>query len=788
MKNAKDIAKDVINQEHSIVTYQFNGVNLEQGESIISRSTLLLRIFSADNFIILRTKKQKELGFNEFKSSLEGILGRGIEHEGKRYKILGASSSLKDGKLWMADQNTIQNIHSYFASSQEALSYLGVFTSNCHDGIFEIETEIEIVEDGHSISETLCTGDGMGFIPISLLRRLDLPCNQLQVRLIAKQWLAKGTLHPYSGNKILLPKSMIKGKNIPLSGNHSFLLGIRAIAQNLSFRSNWTLMQFMNEETIKSTIPKLKEELDTLDSVLTNRESALRFLGTVEGEERMKLERLLTSRLSPTHPYLNHQLRKHLRTRYKDLALGSSIKLTGYTAASGVLEDNDTVCIPNLDERVVVITRYPIRDWHSFRVVINQPNAVEGATQGSIYLNDELVQQLDGDYDGDLIAVIDDEHILDCVLHPDFGRGYKRMEVGSKMRKNDSLNLLPYIASESATTGNRLGYITYLVNACILSGKEKYIPTLSAMLQQEVQSLKWDTHADHETLEKIANDLSICEVLRECKFNKKAFTSFIPELPEEYANHPLFIPYNEVQKKFKSLEKKTDLLEFRYAIPPFEYCISPLINETKSVVQFYNSWISELLETNKNTDVVDNHSTEDLNEALSLPIQFLEKWGKSKANHRNEYAACLWSVVHERSNSQSIGSAAFHVLEDEMIDLLKTHAGIQHQESGIQQPVSPAKCGESSTITIVGGYYDMLDGSLPEKRKQFRTKVKNLGRIVEVDVCPNPKDKTGLDFYCKGLRLGSLPMDQKGKHNLAVGDKFEAFITQNGKAVYLHLL
>ena len=280
-------------QQNAIASYEFDGNELTQMAPVIMRNTLLLTIFRPCSFLILRAIKDREVEYDEFQASCEMLFAKGIKHNGRQYKVLGASSSLKDGKVWMGTEDVIEAIHSYFSSAQEALAYLGIYTSNCHHGIWEIEHEVKVIDDGYKVNGMLITGDGEGYIPKALFEELSMEEKQIQVRLHGEVWIGKGTLHPYDGDEFIIPKSMIKGKRIPKSGHQYFILGIREVARELKFSSSWTLLQFFSKETIRSTLPGLKEELDGLEGVLRDKDKALRFLGSIDDEERFKLESYL---------------------------------------------------------------------------------------------------------------------------------------------------------------------------------------------------------------------------------------------------------------------------------------------------------------------------------------------------------------------------------------------------------------------------------------------------------------------------------------------------------------
>ena len=228
-----------------------------------------------------------------------------------------------------------------------------------------------------------------------------------------------------------------------------------------------------------------------------------------------------------------------------------------------------------------------------------------------------------------------------------------------------------------------------------------------------------------------------------------------------------------------SLNAGDDLLSFRYQLPIYDYDITKHQSESASVVGLYNGWISDILESYSNSEDKDEDK---LNDALNAPISFIEKWSESKREDRKEYACAIWSIVHRRSNGIGIGSAAFHVFEDEMLELMgkapKTESIPNEKPNGMLK-----------TLTAVGGYFEMDGHDNWTKLNTFRTKVRELGREVTIEVKQNPVDEKGKDFFVDELRLGSLPRDQFSMYGeIQVGDVFDAIITQKGKCVYLHTL
>ena len=775
-KNIQTILNTVIQEEkdNTIQSYTYDGLEIQQSERVIMRKTLLLHLFNADSFLTLRCKKHPEVEYDSFRNSLEMLFISGISHEGRLYKLLGAGSSLKDGKVLLATDDVITTLQPQFSNCAELLSYMGIYTSSNSFGIYDLVYSLGIMEQAYQC-DGIISEDGMGFIPISLIEELNLPIRQLQVRIVGENWQCKGTLHPYEGDKVLLDPTMIKGKNSPKNGEQFFIMGIREIARPLRFKSNWTMLQFFSESTINSTIPALELELDRLEDVLTDRNKTLKFIGTIEDQDdRFKLESYLKSGLEPHHPYLANALRKHLRARLKDLALGSSVNQMGFMASAAQINPG-TVCNIDLPEGNYTMTRFPIRDYSSFVPVRNNHNLVCEPCSGSIYIANEDALTLDGDYDGDYMVLIDNDQILEEVKSPEFGSGYKRIPEGKKVRREDPLEYLPFVGAEAVSGGAKIGYTTLLINSAIMSDKHDLIPELSASLQNEVQSLKWDTGILSQNLNELAKELEVMDVYRECKFNKSSFISHIPCIDEGYVEHYLFEPYRIVQSRFKFMYPERDLLHYRYRVPLHNYDTSACYEEVSSVQRLFNGWISDILQEYKAED-------SDPTEALQTPINFLKVWSASKQENRKEYAAAVWSATHIRRTG-SIGSFAFHCFENEMLALIR---GTSDEP---QQAVPVPILSEMKTLRAVGGYYSLSGSDISDKLRRFKSMVKSIGRTAVVEIKPNDVDPQGLDFHVGEFRLGSLPRDMFDQYShLQIGDRFESLISFSGKVVYLHTI
>lgn len=790
-----------------IPVYLFDGnpMQLQAGNPVVVRASILAQVFGLERFVLLKADKPESEDFDmqRWRATLEYVLGNGVMHQGKRFKVVGASSSLKDGKFWLAEESLIPEIHKYFKSAQEALVYFGILTSGCHQGIRQLDTPIKLVEDGE-----LGTGDGFGFVPIRLLRQLNLPEKQIQVRFVGATWLGKGTLHPYDGDELILPDSIIKGAGRP--DDQPYYFGVRDVAEVRRFRSNFTVSQWFSHEVHSQLREVVDRKLEVIRQTFESAATALTFLGLVarwsddsgnyiDSEARTTLEAFLKAGLSPKHRWIHQHLKRLTRKAYVELASGGGIELSGRMMAFARLPE-DTVCIPDLPRGKVMVSRYPIRDKASFVVVNNAPDAGHGAKDGSIYMNEILARQLDGDFDGDYAIVCSQEAVIAALDSPAWLDGYQRVDVPAKQRKADPLHLLPYVATESL--GNSIGYLTYLIAGCVAEGKSEYVADLSAQLQSEVQKLKWDTRCDWDKVKRVEERVKIPDYLGQLKSDKQLFVREAPAL--DY-NHCVAVNYNYVAGAWAENESSPQpLLNFRHKLPLWSHEAVPmLMPEAKAVVSYYNNWISRILENNPEPDEAE----------IQPPLEFLKSWAASKNLEREAWAIAVWNVVHESRSESSSGSAAFHAFPDETLKLLQQEQGgclqirpangrsasnsgevfhfngrSYHRFLSEQLQQCPLKrdmqTAETHVIPVVGGWHMQPGDSKRQQLERFRERIGDTSATATVQTL---KVDGRIMFYADDLCLGQIAKDSI-YHGLLPEDlKFQAQYLLKGQTVYLML-
>ncbi|NQU06246.1 MAG: hypothetical protein HQ568_09160 [Calditrichaeota bacterium] len=763
---AHNLAKEVY--QDMVEGFTFDGRSLKPAPAVTLDDTIISGIASPNELLRLKLVYGDDGPDDHWRASAESMLGGGIIHRDKQYWIVGASSSLKKGHIWLASDTLQQRLHRYFCTAQQALSYLGILFSGCHHGIHRLdELHGRVVQDGDE-----GTADGMGFISPTLLDKLGLPHRQIQVRLVGEDWLGKGTLLPTElpgKTEVLLPESMIKGSGKPPNNKPwSVWFGVRDVARTRSYSSSFTFSQWFPQETMSALYPVVDTKLEILSGATSTREGALRFLGLKNSDDELneaktKVEAFLQAGVSPQHPWLRRHLQRLTRAEYVKLALGCGFRLQGHMGAFADLADG-AICCKEIPAGMTLLSRYPVRDPQSLQAVWNEPDAIKDALPGTIYIGKELTTVLDGDYDGDYYVTCSQDPAVDAVMSKDWYPDYKREDEPPKYRLNDSLDLLPYVAVQSI--GNRVGSLTYAIAGAVHDGKIDKVATLSAGLQSEVMSLKWDTRANREILN--GNSPEVPEFISNAKQDKNLFVHHAEKVD---SNTPLSKNYNLVvtawQKEAGSIR---GLIEFKPLIPVWmETGALDKVEETAAMVQLYNRWIASILHKNP----------EPTQDELQGPLSFLRKWEASKEDDRNAWAVAIWHVVHGSRVERSTGSAAFHAFSQELIDIISSREGrrqIKLPESH-KEPLSDSS-GLIGVIPLVGAVRASKSSEI------------TLNEILkdspkQLDVTTKQNGSVNAAFFSGDCYLGQVAKDHLLYGSIPGGLKFNARIQRRGRTLYM---
>ncbi len=768
-EQVRQLAKEVY--QRMIPCYTYNGARLKHAPSIPLRDTIIERMIDPFNLVRIQLKYPEDGPDDRWYAACEALLGGGLDHDGKRFRILGGSSSIKKGHFWLATDEVRKLIHPFFRSSQEALSYLGTLFSGCHHGIHRLDGI-----KGHVVAEGEAgTGDGMGFISKALVEKLGLAARQLQVRLVSdspdQRWLAKGTLLPadlHDGVNFLLPDSMIKGAGTPPQNQPwTCWFGVRDVATTRPYSSSFSIAEWFDQAVLDAVWPMAEQKLDVIRDALTDRKAALSFLGLVSREDefndvRTKAEAFLQAGVGPEHPWLHRQLVQLMRREYVRLATGGGLELTGCMGAYADLPDG-VICAVDLPAGPVILSRYPIRDPWSLQAVWNEPEAVANPLEGTVYLNNDLASILDGDFDGDYYIINTQDSVVEAVASAEWYPDYQRKDTPPKTRLKDPLAALPFVAVKAL--GNRIGSLTYGIAAAVHAGRLDKVAALSAGLQCEVQRLKWNTQADRALLED--PDLQMPDYIAAAKTDRDLFVRKAEMIERDF---PLVHNYNRVVARWQSDTMQTSSLVYFKGLVPIwmEPAALDLVEETKAVTMTYNKWIASILQQNPEPSEDD----------LAGPIRFLEAWDRSKTDNRRAWAVAMWHVVHG-SRAETTGSAAFHCFSQETVDLML------EQQSTIRSIIVPQRKSTPQPLWLQEAVIPLV-GSLNQgisKPEDVLAQIRQVDNIVKVTTRPN--GGTNAAFWLDTLYLGQVPQDHLLYSAVPENLSFQARIQLRGRTVYL---
>ncbi len=284
------------------------------------------------------------------RARVESALSR-FSLDGTEYRLIGASSSAKNGKYYAVDSRFERPLAARFSDwPQAAVTYFGILVSPCLVRMQIPHGRVTVVPD-----HELGTNDCRGWLRESLFDKLGLPAGRLyQFRLAFAQTQAKGSFKIMSDEvadtldtDVILPVSSVKpeykgpskliawltGEARTFAGE--MVLGIREYSRPLSFESSYTVIQHAPEDSFELEIkPHALAQTARLKDFLENRDFTGLFdlLGISETQrplvdempaededatsvERTVLEAVLKA--DPTgymvqHPWVNNQLERVL--------------------------------------------------------------------------------------------------------------------------------------------------------------------------------------------------------------------------------------------------------------------------------------------------------------------------------------------------------------------------------------------------------------------------------------------------------------------------------------------
>lgn len=756
----------------------------------VMRGTLFSTLWNADKAALLRVDPPRGEDQLQLEASRMRLTSQ-LQQLPEDLVVLGSGNGLKKGKLWAAHKSVVQWCRErYYGTAEEALSY-GALLFSENRAIFQCDKAGLYERDGP---------DGQGVVDAEWLQEHDLPIRQIQIRAAWPSTLAKGTLRPlwglraFSGKDFLFHPTMLKGNTIDIDG--PFMMGIRDVAEQRQFRSGWTITQYLPQTVRQRLWARYSVEvLRSLEDAFTSSQGALRLLAALprngDNEARDLLHLLLHSGLEPSHPWLRTNLKKHVRQAYIDVGLGLGIPLQGGMACWTSALQDDKVAVPWLPAgQELVLGRYPLRDHWSMRVV---KNTVAPVPEGSIGANENLLQSLDGDADGDLLFTITDPDVVQAVkeMHE---TAPSRLERGGKSRNRTSLKGIERVAVEHMGRSG-IGTPTWLVGAALAADRHDLVPALSNEIQNGVESLKWDTRVDWTLLKEIQEEFELPEFL---ELGQRK-TTFLEEAPRIDSCGGLDVFWNRACEHWDAhvLEGKQSLRDFRDRLPAPS---GDHVVEAELVRDYYHSAI------------LNSGGDED---TIRSAVNLVRAWGAGKDSDREEWAKTCWSLAHRSTHPSATGSFGLHGFPNELAVLL----GVEEQEHA--EALAPAFPGlhvevkdsvihvnerpyealtyrrrrngliKAECIPVVGGWrYIQEEEHLPEGEALMRMRQiveplrgKTVSVVLKLEEAAWSEDPV-LNVYCGHHLLGCVAPEYAQHVYDRAGRPVDALLSAQGRTVY----
>jgi len=425
-------------------------------------------------------------------------------------------------------------------------------------------------------------------------------------------------------------------------------LGIRDYSRELQFKSSYTLTEHASYDSLKTEIIPcaLQEVRSVISTAMTGDYSKLleaigssSAQGQVEDSEDAEytshessiVEAVLKADGSGAliqHPFINNKLQQLLAKWAFKVSTGGGFRMPAFALADDgylfvddgqVFAGSDWVpentAISSLTSKRGLVVRYPIRMkedllpvsiltfdetvHHLERVLRDTGCGMDSAhlsdlaerqlrIPGTFTLHSKTAERNGGDYDFDLVAVLEDS-AFPRFVQSRFDMAEQHQKEKDKKRKIKSpwWNLAE-VAMKAR--GNQIGRITNLISDCIAFGRADYAYELVDQLQNALDALKHNVQVDQEVMKRIRNSVPRAE-WRSTKEAKR-----ISEMPTEFSVPATDIVgqlYNHVRKEIGVLFQDTLPLRDFGGMIRGESFTREMHEECQKVNRTFGSFVSE---------------------------------------------------------------------------------------------------------------------------------------------------------------------------------------------------
>jgi hypothetical protein len=541
--------------------------------------------------------------------------------------------------------------------------------------------------------------------------------------------------------------------------------GIRDVSENREFESSYTLIEHASWDTLKSEIlPHALTQARRLKAAAEDGdyEGLLELLGTSHSQQRLETDENANSeftsreativeavlKVDPTgylvkHPYINQQLNKLLARWTFKLCTGGGFRMPAFALADDgflALHDGQVVtasdwmpldcAITSVPSERGLIVRYPIRMFEDLlpyrrlsgtamverlQDLMESQNGVrmdvadiltiverQILLKGTLTLHSKTAARNGGDFDFDLVCVVDGEN------HPKFVEDRFRYQEQApvekeklKKQKSPWWNLAQ-VASKAK--GNEIGSITDLQTSCMAAGQPELAYELVRELQNALDSLKHGTQVDRQRIAEIRKRIKTARWL---KHKREDQVSRMPVSIEAEPTDKVGYLYNAVRQDVEDFFRTTlPISDFHGVISGatftqemYDECreinrlyaaeVSRIMNRRSEVEKHFQGTEAEFEAQRGNADrkvrdaarrkrnaaqLTFTSEKDRTNEELKSLMMLVRKWADEKQENRRGWCQALHTVV---CGGRSKGSLLWNTFPQEAIDMIAEETGSQ---------------------------------------------------------------------------------------------------------------
>ena len=591
------------------------------------------------------------------------------------------------------------------------------------------------------------------------------------------------------------------------------VFGIREVSRKLELQSSYTLIEHAPWVSVQTEIaPFAMEQARKLRAACQDGryDEVIELLGTSHAQgpwedraeseftstEHTVVEAVLKADSSGyliKHPYINNALNRLLAKWSFKLSTAGGFKIPGFALADdGLLALHEGQVVAASDwlpqDRAVssvscskgLIVRYPIRMFEDLLPYtrVSTEEAVGFVTQaieeqngcsidteaaaalverqiklgGTFVLNSETAAKNGGDFDFDLVAVVEGDRFPHFVESRFTHQSRHEKEKTKQDKKKSPWWNLALVANQAK--GNQIGSITDLKTSCYAAGLRAEAYQLVDELQHALDSLKWGTEVNHELVGEIRKKVPLAPWLQ---LKDKERVSDMPVHLDVLPTDKIGWLYNLVRKEVEDFfSAKLPIADFHGLISG-EHFTKEMTQECRLVNRIYAEEVGKLItekqalaevlakceaeyEVKHNDPTTRNEARAQRNAARSKVHahkehfreefqalrSLVQAWGDGKKENRRGWCQALHTIICAGKGN---GSLLFHAFPQEIIDKVAEETGSNPVEVSVPDLVDgEIEFDEDGRVFLVEQFSND-DGSTHE-RKIFLLQISKKGEVL----------------------------------------------------------